>query len=97
MLSLGTYTDADPRISFKIEFRDYNGKKTTHTTKNLLEKQDTGLWSGRVDYTTTVPAYTDSIYIYPQIIDADVLDNDYYSSGYGYGVHSIGYIDDYEV
>ena len=97
ILGLGTYSDADPRISFKIEFRDYNGKKTTHTTKNLLEKQDTGLWSGRIDYTTTVPAYTDSIYIYPHVIDADVLENDDKSSGYGYGVYHIGYIKDYEV
>ena len=97
VLSLGTYTDADPRISFKIEFRDYNGKKTTHTTKNLLEKQDTGLWSGQIDYTTTVPAYTDTLYIYPQIIDADVLDNDNYSSGYGYGYYHIGKLANYEV
>ena len=97
VLNMKNYADADPRVYFEIQFRDRNGKKSSQKTKNLLEKQDTGEWEGRVDYATIVPAYTDSIYIYPHIVDADVLANDDYSSGYGYGVHSIGYMDDYEV
>ena len=97
VLNMKNYADSDPRIYFDIQFRDRNGQKSSQKTKNLLEKQDIGKWEGRVEYATIVPAYTDSIYIYPHIIDADVLDNDDYSSGYGYGAYHIGYINDYEV
>ena len=96
-LSMKNYADADPRISFKIQFRKNDGTRDSVMTENLLEKQDTGEWEGRIDFTTTVPIYTDSIYVFPRITDADLLINDDYSSGYGYGVHSIGYIKDYEV
>ena len=96
-LSMKNYADADPRISFMIQFRKNDGTRDSVMTKNLLEKQDTGEWEGRIDFTTTVPIYTDSIYIYPQITDADLLINDDYSSGYGYGYSKVGYMKDYEV
>ena len=96
-LSMKNYADADPRISFMIQFRKNDGTRDSVMTKNLLELQDTGEWAGRIDFTTTVPIYTDSIYIYPQITDADLLINDDYSSGYGYGYSKVGYMKDYEV
>jgi hypothetical protein len=92
VLGLGNYADADPNISFDIEFIDTYGIKTTKKTDVMLKKQDTGLWSGRVDYTTTVPVNTETIRIYPKITDADVLASDDYSSKYWYITYDVGYI-----
>lgn len=97
VLGLGNYADADPNISFDIEFIDIYNNKTSKKTGVLLKKQDTGLWSGRVDYTTTVPVNTERIRIYPNIIDADVLDSDNYSSNYWYIWGDVGYIKNNEV
>jgi hypothetical protein len=97
VLGINTYNDADPSISFNIEFVDFNGQKNTKETGVLLKKQDTGLWSGRIDYTTTVPANTEKIRIYPKIIDVDVLDNDNYSSNYWYIFDGIGYLKNNDV
>ncbi len=97
ILGLGNYADADPNISFDIEFIDIYNNKTSKKTGVLLKKQDTGLWSGRVDYTTTVPVNTERIRIYPNIIDADVLDSDNYSSNYWYIWGDVGYIKNNEV
>ena len=97
VLGLGNYADADPNISFDIEFIDTYGTKTTKKTDVMLKKQDTGLWSGRVDYTTTVPVNTETIRIYPKITDADVLASDDYSSKYWYITYDVGYIKNNDV
>ncbi len=97
ILGLGNYADADPNISFDIEFIDTYGTKTTKKTDVMLKKQDTGLWSGRVDYTTTVPVNTETIRIYPKITDADVLASDDYSSKYWYITYDVGYIKNNDV
>ena len=97
ILGLGNYADADPNISFDIEFIDIYNNKTSKKTDVLLKKQDTGLWSGRVDYTTTVPVNTETIRIYPKITDADVLASDDYSSKYWYITYDVGYIKNNDV
>ena len=97
VLGLGNYADADPNISFDIEFIDTYGIKTTKKTDVMLKKQDTGLWSGRVDYTTTVPVNTETIRIYPKITDADVLASDDYSYKYWYITYDVGYIKNNDV
>ncbi len=91
-----TTSDGDPEVSFKIRFVTYAGVSTTKNTGVLLDLTDQGAWSGTKTVTIAVPVYTDSIIVYPRVIDEDLIDDDDKSSGWGFSVKNVGYLDDYD-
>lgn len=88
-------SDGDPKISFKVKFFKMTGDSTISNTGTMLSLSNQGSWSGTKTTSLTVPAYTESIYVCPSVIDEDVLFDDDYSSNYCYIVHNVGYLSNY--
>ncbi|MBR2271739.1 MAG: hypothetical protein IJ912_05290 [Fibrobacter sp.] len=96
------YSDGDPRISFEIEFIQSNGTKTTFSTKKDIDNSwfhydDTGEWEGRLSFTATAPALTDTIKVCPTVVDVDAFFDDDMSSGYCYYIPHVGLLDYREI
>ena len=95
--SSNSYTDGDPRISFKIYFVQPNGDGSVVSTGILVAQDDIGEWAGAKEFVASVPALTDTIKVCPFVIDQDVLVDDDKSSGYCYLVAHVGRMKDYIV
>jgi hypothetical protein len=66
----------DPRISFQVLAYRQGTRLNNVTTGLLLNQDDIRIWTGSSKATVTISDLSDSVVVYPIVLDADVMSDD---------------------